>query len=525
MLKYYQLKIRLVGAESKVWRSFIVESDISLGKFQKILRCVMGWSGLHDHYFKMKDGWKQYVPELKEDSECNCFSYEEMVLSDFLQSLKDVLVYVYDSCDLWEHNITIEKHYSDERMQRNPYCISGQGVCPHEDCGGMWGYLEMMRVMQDPYAAEFENVKKWLGGWLNRQFSCNDVNNHFDNAGLYNERAGLPGIPDFNRVNWRDMICEMDSKQLVQNCRTLGLDGTGKWTVSMLVSTIMEALKRHPMLLTKILSRDDFEYLKFLLDARTTVKWNKGDKSAARLVKYGLAAFHLDVIDQQLYVYTAPELGVLLEAYWTKIFDSPQVKLYDRWDRVVCGILFYYGVLSSRDLHKRWHDLVSKPLNYGEFMAYLKKRTRLQAEVIQVSKNGVNYCCHYMMDFPEETLERVMNYTTIAYKPFTVNKFYEAGAMDYILQCKDMQKIKMYLELNIADPRMVKNLVIESWRCVQNGILPAQMASGAFKREIEAGILDRSTIVYHYFLLRNRMRCWRCRGHRRYLIAKMRKES
>jgi hypothetical protein len=44
--------------------------------------------------------------------------------------------------------------------------IKGKRACPPEDCGGVWGYQELLALLQDPKSAESEEnaeILDWLG--------------------------------------------------------------------------------------------------------------------------------------------------------------------------------------------------------------------------------------------------------------------------------------------------------------------------------------------------------------------------
>ncbi|MGI8814308.1 MAG: IS1096 element passenger TnpR family protein [Pseudonocardia sp.] len=46
---------------------------------------------------------------------------------------------------------------------RYPRCISGEGACPPEDCGGSGGYQHLREVLADADDAEHEAMAMWLG--------------------------------------------------------------------------------------------------------------------------------------------------------------------------------------------------------------------------------------------------------------------------------------------------------------------------------------------------------------------------
>jgi hypothetical protein len=51
----------------------------------------------------------------------------------------------------------------DEKTQY-PICIAGKRSGPPEDCGGPWGYMELLDVLNDPNDPEYEDRVEWVGG-------------------------------------------------------------------------------------------------------------------------------------------------------------------------------------------------------------------------------------------------------------------------------------------------------------------------------------------------------------------------
>ena len=47
---------------------------------------------------------------------------------------------------------------------RYPVCMAGKRRCPPEDCGGVYGYEDLLRVLADPEDEEHESTLTWVGG-------------------------------------------------------------------------------------------------------------------------------------------------------------------------------------------------------------------------------------------------------------------------------------------------------------------------------------------------------------------------
>jgi len=57
--------------------------------------------------------------------------------------------YEYDFGDSWEHEITVQK-ILPAAGGATALCLDGAGACPPEDCGGIWGYAELLKTLKNP---------------------------------------------------------------------------------------------------------------------------------------------------------------------------------------------------------------------------------------------------------------------------------------------------------------------------------------------------------------------------------------
>lgn len=56
-------------------------------------------------------------------------------------------------------------------------CRAGARACPPEDCGGTWGYDNLLRILKQPKHPEHENMRTWLGGAFDAEgFSVETTN-------------------------------------------------------------------------------------------------------------------------------------------------------------------------------------------------------------------------------------------------------------------------------------------------------------------------------------------------------------
>lgn len=174
----YQIKITLKGIRPPIWRRFLVRSNIKLDEFHEILQIVMGWSNSHLHGFVSGD---TVYSEPDPDFDLDEIEDERKVkLASVLTYEGDKLRYDYDFGDNWEHDVVLEKILPFTPKQQLPFCLKGKRACPPEDCGGIWGYQNLLNIISNP---EHEDHDEWLE-WLPENFdpesfSADNVNRFF----------------------------------------------------------------------------------------------------------------------------------------------------------------------------------------------------------------------------------------------------------------------------------------------------------------------------------------------------------
>lgn len=140
----YQLQIILVDSKPKIWRKIIVNPDTLLVDLHRIIQTTMGWTNSHLH--KFKDGNYDYAPkEFELDGSKNSRTTK---LNKLLKKDKESIIYEYDFGDGWKHEVILEKIIEVDEKNQIPQCIDGKRNCPPEDCGGVWGYEDLLKIMQ-----------------------------------------------------------------------------------------------------------------------------------------------------------------------------------------------------------------------------------------------------------------------------------------------------------------------------------------------------------------------------------------
>jgi Plasmid pRiA4b ORF-3-like protein len=157
--KVYQPHVTLRDSEPPIWRRLQVMGNTSLANLHWIVQLAMGWTNSHLHQFLVGEQYYSdpaFEPEETADE-------TGMTLASLKLEEDSQLVYEYDFGDGWLHDILVEKIRLPEKDTRYPRCLDGERAAPTEDCGGMWGYVELLEAIGDPTHPEHDSLLEWLG--------------------------------------------------------------------------------------------------------------------------------------------------------------------------------------------------------------------------------------------------------------------------------------------------------------------------------------------------------------------------
>jgi len=157
----YQVRVDLDGAKPPIWRRLLLSSELMLDELHVVLQQAMGWDGGHLHEFlsgknRMDPFAVHYVMQYMLDDGAEGVLEDEVRLDELLTGPKDRLFYWYDFGDDWEHTLLVEKVLPRHGDEPAAVCIGGARGCPPEDCGGIWGYHELLTGQTVFEDSEFE---------------------------------------------------------------------------------------------------------------------------------------------------------------------------------------------------------------------------------------------------------------------------------------------------------------------------------------------------------------------------------
>jgi hypothetical protein len=165
-LYVYYLRVTLKDSKPQIWRDVLVPSNLTLEELHYVLQTVMGWDNCHSHHFIAGkifyndglDNNNQYSDT--EDCDRNERKY---TVSQLLLEEQNSIIYEYDLGDSWTHHVELKKILPADDEVRKPRCIQGEQACPPEDCGGIWGYADMLEALQHAENCETDEIIIGLG--------------------------------------------------------------------------------------------------------------------------------------------------------------------------------------------------------------------------------------------------------------------------------------------------------------------------------------------------------------------------
>lgn len=172
-----ELNVVLEYCEPKVERTIRVPAGSFFVELHDVLQTAMGWENAHLHNFKVG---KAHVFMDPEDyfGEGDMFLDHETRLIDLLPGTNGKFSYTYDFGDSWVHLIAVKKVLQAAEVDTPvPYCTKGVGACPPEDCGGVWGYLDLLETQRSGSKERKEEMLEWYGGTVDPElFDLDEVN-------------------------------------------------------------------------------------------------------------------------------------------------------------------------------------------------------------------------------------------------------------------------------------------------------------------------------------------------------------
>ncbi len=174
----YQIKVTLKDFKPAIWRRIQIGGDATFGALHVAIQIVMGWGGHHLHHFIIgKRPNFIFIGSPVELADGNAVDEDETTINQVLPDAKSKMIYEYDFGDGWEHELLLEKIVPAEKGVYYPRCLAGEKSCPPDDVGGVWGYANFLKAINDPKHPQHEDFLEWSGGGFDpEEFDLDDVN-------------------------------------------------------------------------------------------------------------------------------------------------------------------------------------------------------------------------------------------------------------------------------------------------------------------------------------------------------------
>jgi len=191
----FRFKITLQDVKPVVSRKLEVPDSYTFWDFHVAITDAFAWLDYHLHEFTIPDpktgkprrlgspdeegfGGVGDVPPVESD--------KDRKLSDLFGEKNTRATYLYDFGDEWEHAVKLEAIQPRETGVNYPRCIAGSRACPPDDCGGAYGYAELLRTIRKPHYKDHAAAVGWLRRMKGEDFDPDFFDPdavHFDDPG------------------------------------------------------------------------------------------------------------------------------------------------------------------------------------------------------------------------------------------------------------------------------------------------------------------------------------------------------
>jgi hypothetical protein len=137
-----------------------------LGDLHAVIQAAFGWENSHLHEFEFKkrrfvsteigngfSGFGDFQDQVEDE--------DDVTVGELLARKGAKLQYTYDFGDNWRHTVVREELVDPDELR--PLVLEGELACPPEDCGGIYGYYQLLDALQDAEHPEHEHYLDWIG--------------------------------------------------------------------------------------------------------------------------------------------------------------------------------------------------------------------------------------------------------------------------------------------------------------------------------------------------------------------------
>jgi hypothetical protein len=185
---YLEFEVSLKRIQPRIWRRFQLKSDATMKDLHQAIQDAFGW--LNYHLWEFRDGqpWRgKVVAGLggRDEYTGERIPHGRMKAAELFPDPGSKLTYVYDFGDEWVHEVKLRTQvHSTEVFRRR--LIAGKRAAPPEDCGGPYGYQDMVAIVKGEL--QDDESAQWIDDWDPEGFSLVETKLRFDRRDRARER-------------------------------------------------------------------------------------------------------------------------------------------------------------------------------------------------------------------------------------------------------------------------------------------------------------------------------------------------
>lgn len=164
----YQFKITLLAISPVIWRRIQVPESYTFWDLHVAIQDAMGWLDYHLHVFRFDGAEGRRAIDVGIPDEDNP---RDAIIPGWTAGIADRFIrpgmfatYEYDFGDGWIHKVLLEGILLAEAKAKYPKCLAGERACPPEDCGGVPGYMSLLKILRNRRHPDYAEYTNWLSG-------------------------------------------------------------------------------------------------------------------------------------------------------------------------------------------------------------------------------------------------------------------------------------------------------------------------------------------------------------------------
>lgn len=156
-----RLKLVLDHVTPKVERWIVVPREIRLDRLHQVLQAAMGWTDSHLWEIRFAHlGWGPPDPDdLDGPRDARKTTLEQALTLTGARRF----TYLYDFGDGWSHTVKLDRFETLPAEAHATFLALAKGACPPEDCGGPFGYADLLDAYADPAHEDHPDAIDILG--------------------------------------------------------------------------------------------------------------------------------------------------------------------------------------------------------------------------------------------------------------------------------------------------------------------------------------------------------------------------